>query len=38
MNLTDREKEIIKGHIDRGEALPAKYKLVLFEDAPGRWS
>ena len=34
MNLTDREKEIIKAHIDRGEALPAKYKLMLFEDAP----
>src|SRR5437016_11073148 len=34
MNLTDREKEIIKGHIDRGEPLPAKYKLMLFEDAP----
>ena len=34
MNLSDREKELIKGHIDRGEPLPAKYKLMLFEDAP----
>jgi hypothetical protein len=34
MNLTDRDKEIIKGHIDRGEPLPAKYKLMLFADAP----
>ena len=34
MNLSDREKELIKGHIDRGEPLPAKYKLMLFEDVP----
>jgi len=34
MNLTDRDKEIIKAHLDRGEALPARYKLALFEDAP----
>jgi adenine-specific DNA-methyltransferase len=34
MNLSDRDKEIIKGHIDRGEPLPAKYKLMLFADAP----
>ncbi len=34
MNLSDRDKEIIKGHLDRGEPLPAKYKLVLFADAP----
>jgi len=30
MNLTDREKEQIKGMIDRGEPLPPKYKSVLF--------
>lgn len=34
MHLTDREKELIKGYIDRGEPLPAKYKLALFADAP----
>ncbi|MEW6489870.1 MAG: DNA methyltransferase [Thermodesulfobacteriota bacterium] len=34
MNLTDRDKEIIKAHLDRGEPLPARYKLALFEDAP----
>ncbi len=34
MNLTDRDKEIIKGHLDRGEPLPVKYKLMLFVDAP----
>lgn len=34
MNLSDRDKEIIKGHLDRGEPLPAKYKLMLFADAP----
>jgi DNA modification methylase len=34
MNLTDRDKEIIKGHLDRGEPLPVKYKLMLFADAP----
>jgi len=34
MNLTDREKEAIKGMIDRGEPLPPKYKLALFADSP----
>jgi hypothetical protein len=34
MNLTDRDKEIIKQHLDRNEPLPAKYKLMLFADAP----
>lgn len=34
MNLTDREKEQIKGYIDRDEPLPLKYKLMLFADAP----
>lgn len=34
MNLTDREKELLKGMIDRGEPLPPKYKLSLFADAP----
>lgn len=34
MNLTDRDKQIIKDHIDRGEPLPPKYKLALFADAP----
>jgi adenine-specific DNA-methyltransferase len=34
MNLTDREKEIFKGYIDRGEPLPPEYKLMLFADAP----
>ena len=34
MNLTDRDKQIIKDYIDRGEPLPAKYKLALFADAP----
>ena len=34
MNLTDRDKEIIKAHLDRGEPLPARYKLALFEDPP----
>lgn len=33
-NLTDREKELIKGMIDRGEPLPPKYRLSLFADAP----
>jgi hypothetical protein len=32
MNLTERDKEIIKDHIDRGEPLPAKYKLALFAE------
>lgn len=31
---TDREKQIIKDLIDRGEPLPPKYKLSLFADAP----
>ncbi len=34
MNLTDRDKHIIKDHIDRGEPLPPKYKVMLFADAP----
>ena len=34
MNLSDREKDLIKGHIDRGEPLPPKYRLSLFADAP----
>ncbi|MEI9478348.1 MAG: site-specific DNA-methyltransferase, partial [Deltaproteobacteria bacterium] len=34
MNLTDRDKQIIKDHIDRGEPLPPKYKVMLFADAP----
>ena len=34
MELTDRDKELIKGHIDRGEPLPPRYKLELFADAP----
>jgi DNA modification methylase len=34
MELTDRDKETIKNCIDRGEPLPAKYKLMLFADAP----
>jgi adenine-specific DNA-methyltransferase len=34
MLLTDREKELIKQMIDRGEPLPPKYKLALFADTP----
>ena len=34
MHLTDRDKELIKQMIDRGEPLPPKYKLALFADAP----
>jgi len=34
MNLTDRDKQIIKEHIDRDEPLPPKYKVMLFADAP----
>ncbi len=34
MNLTDRDKELIKAHLDRGEALPARYKLAPFEGSP----
>lgn len=34
MNLTDRDKQIIKDYIDRGEPLSAKYKLMLFADSP----
>jgi hypothetical protein len=29
MNLSDADKQSIKDDIDRGEPLPAKYKLVL---------
>jgi len=32
MNLTERDKEIIKDCIDRGVPLPTKYRLMLFED------
>lgn len=34
MHLTDREKELLKGMIDRGDPLPPKYRLSLFPDAP----
>lgn len=34
MNLSERDRQIIKEHIDRGELLPPKYKLMLFADAP----
>jgi len=34
MNVTDREKELIKAMIDRGEPLPPRYRLSLFADAP----
>jgi hypothetical protein len=34
MNLTDRDKEIIRAHLDRREALPARYRPALFEAAP----
>jgi hypothetical protein len=34
MNLTERDKQIVKDHMDRGEPLPPKYKLALFADAP----
>ncbi|MFH1515607.1 MAG: site-specific DNA-methyltransferase, partial [bacterium] len=33
MNLTERDKQIIKDCIDRGEPLPDKYRLMLFENA-----
>jgi len=28
MNLTDQDEQIIKDHLERGEALPPKYKLL----------
>ncbi len=34
MNLTEREKEMLKTMIDRGEPLPPRYRLSLFADAP----
>ena len=34
MNVTERDKQIVKDLIDRGEPLPPKYKLALFADAP----
>lgn len=34
MELTDRDKEIIKDGIDRGDPPPATYKWMLFADAP----
>jgi DNA modification methylase len=33
MNLTDREREMLKGMLDRGEQLPPKYRASLFADA-----
>jgi hypothetical protein len=30
-NLTDREKEQLKEMIDAGQALPPRYKAVLFD-------
>jgi hypothetical protein len=32
MQLSDKEKEEIKGFLDRGEPLPAKYRHVLFAE------
>lgn len=34
MNLTEREKEMLKGMIDRGESLPPRYRLPLFANVP----
>lgn len=34
MNLTDREKEMLKAMIDNDQPLPPKYRLSLFADAP----
>ena len=34
MNLTERDKQIVKEHLDRSEPLPPKYKLMLLADAP----
>ncbi len=34
MELSERDKNLIKDYIERGEPLPAKYKLMLFADAP----
>ena len=33
-DLTDRDKQIIKDCLDRGEGLPPKYRTMLFADAP----
>lgn len=33
MALTDRDKEIIKGLVERGEKIPSKYKFELFDEA-----
>jgi len=33
MELTDKDKELIKELIDRGEPIPARYRLMLFADA-----
>ena len=30
MSLTDREKELLKAMIDRGEPLPPRYRATLF--------
>ncbi len=35
MNLSDREKKMLKAMIDNGQPLPPKYRLSLFADAPG---
>jgi len=34
LHLTDRDKEIIREHLDANEPLPPKYRLMLFADAP----
>ena len=33
MNLTEREKAMLKGLIDNDQPLPPKYRLALFADA-----
>jgi DNA modification methylase len=35
MRLSDRDKQLIKDCVDRGEPLPPRYRLTLFPDAPG---
>jgi len=34
MRLSDRDKQLIKDCIDRGEPLPSRFKLALFPDTP----
>lgn len=34
MRLSDRDKQLIKEYIDKGEPLPPRYRLTLFPDAP----